>query len=225
MADENVCYFNKFGHCKYLDTCRNRHLNIICENADCEVQRCSKRHPRDCIFFRKFRRCKFGDYCSYKHCEILNSENCEITILKSKVEALEKLLEQKDRGIESILETISSMSIRKEFETKEPSQESEEESKPKHEAEATKTSLHHEKISEALAVEEKSKPNDASNDELEHDDNVNQLRAAQYFQLKPYKCNLCGSRYENIENQLFEDLGFLKHSCIVRIIPYTSTNQ
>ena len=89
-------------------------------------------------------------------------------------------------------------------ETEEPIQESEEEIKP----DATKASLNCKIIIEAPAGEEQSKTIDvdflkyeemAAIDGLEHDDNVNQLRAAQYFQLKPYKCNMCGSRCENIE--------------------------
>ena len=33
MAAVQVCGYNKFGFCKYLDTCKFRHIQIICETS------------------------------------------------------------------------------------------------------------------------------------------------------------------------------------------------
>ena len=67
MAAENVCFFNKFGYCKFLDKCRKRHELRICENGYCEIKECSYRHPKECRFWKEFRMCKFGDYCYFNH--------------------------------------------------------------------------------------------------------------------------------------------------------------
>ena len=51
MAMENICLYNKFGHCKYQETCRRQHLREICELPLCENKSCMRRHPRTCKFF------------------------------------------------------------------------------------------------------------------------------------------------------------------------------
>ena len=76
MAYEDLCLFNKFGYCKYLDTCRKRHTKEVCENSNCEVNKCGKRHPKPCRFYLEYGRCKFGEYCYYKHDK--SDANCQI---------------------------------------------------------------------------------------------------------------------------------------------------
>ena len=109
MAAENTCLHNKFGHCRYRDTCRHRHIQEICENSTCEIHNCEKRHPRECRFWNVYNRCKFGDFCSFKHKyvdaqkkpdEILENE---LKIVKEKLDVVERLLCEKDREISEIL--------------------------------------------------------------------------------------------------------------------------
>ena len=78
MATQNVCYHNKFGYCKYQDTCRNPHVKDLCENSQCDISNCSKRHPRMCKFYKEFGKCKFSDYCFFKH--VRNDSENEITM-------------------------------------------------------------------------------------------------------------------------------------------------
>ena len=82
-----VCKFNKHGFCKYRDTCRNYHENEVCENRYCEVDSCTKRHPRVCAYFQLYKRCKFGTFCAYKH---ILKEDCNTLIdeLRLKIEDL-----------------------------------------------------------------------------------------------------------------------------------------
>ena len=66
MFAETVCVFNKFGFCKFEQTCRDRHIDVIC-GEDCDTKNCEKRHSQPCKYFVKYNRCKFGDFCKYKH--------------------------------------------------------------------------------------------------------------------------------------------------------------
>ena len=100
MAVETVCQFFKYGHCKFLEKCRNKHVQDVCENKNCEVTTCLKRHPRPCKFFQFYHRCKFNP-CSYMHEDTmdmskvkevkseLEMQAAEIDTLKSKLEVLE----------------------------------------------------------------------------------------------------------------------------------------
>ena len=60
MEKNNVCNFNKFGYCKFGNTCQRKHVNVTCENKACEISDCFLRHPRECSFFKNFKYCKFG---------------------------------------------------------------------------------------------------------------------------------------------------------------------
>ena len=106
MAAGNICYYKKFGHCKFLETCKYRHVEIICNEKDCEIENCERRHPKECRYFKEFSRCKFGDYCSFRHEITMNEGNVtlekEVETLKEKVDHLEKLIEEKDEQIKEI---------------------------------------------------------------------------------------------------------------------------
>ena len=64
---ENICLHNKFGHCKYKEQCKYRHIRERCERKECEGENCNLRHPRKCSYFYLYKRCKFSDYCSFSH--------------------------------------------------------------------------------------------------------------------------------------------------------------
>ena len=51
MATQNICFFNKYGFCKYLENCRNYHENKKCEKSNCEIRECQLKHPKICEFF------------------------------------------------------------------------------------------------------------------------------------------------------------------------------
>ena len=62
-----ICFKNKFGYCKFNEKCFFRHVTIVCEDVNCNVFKCEKRHPKICNYYRDFRRCKFAVGCKYKH--------------------------------------------------------------------------------------------------------------------------------------------------------------
>ena len=51
MAAENLCKYFQFGHCKFFDKCRNRHVNELCDNSNCEVINCFKLDHADFTSF------------------------------------------------------------------------------------------------------------------------------------------------------------------------------
>ena len=46
-----VCRLNKYGFCKYKETCRMDHVGIICDKPFCDIKECSRRHPKPCSYF------------------------------------------------------------------------------------------------------------------------------------------------------------------------------
>ena len=62
----NLCFRNKYGHCKMGETCLLTHINIICDIEECQVASCENRHPTECFWFKEYKWCKFKP-CSYKH--------------------------------------------------------------------------------------------------------------------------------------------------------------
>ena len=89
MANGNVCLYNKFGFCKFKETCKFRHISEKCELESCKFESCDLRHPKECRFFNQYRRCKFGDYCFYKH-----KEKETINNFKNDVENVKTILSE-----------------------------------------------------------------------------------------------------------------------------------
>ena len=103
MATHNVCKYNKFGYCRFKDTCRNFHSNEICEKYSCNITSCNQRHPRECRYYREYRRCKFNP-CKFKH--VTHSPYDESEILKlredhlksvARLEEIEKILNERNK--------------------------------------------------------------------------------------------------------------------------------
>ena len=94
---EKVCNHFKFGHCRFMEKCTKKHINEVCNIADCNTSSCDKRHPKICRYFVHFNRCKFGSFCNYLHMPPL------ATVLKSqevKIRSLEtELLQMKQEKI------------------------------------------------------------------------------------------------------------------------------
>ena len=113
MANKVLCLFNKYGFCKYLDKCRKKHNKEICDNPDCEVDKCVKRHPKTCRYYKEYERCKFGDYCSFKHSKsetnVNNAIVKELEIVKERLRVTEDNIKKKDDEILMIMETLKSL--------------------------------------------------------------------------------------------------------------------
>ena len=67
MASKFICRKNKFGYCWYGEKCKNKHVNELCKNKNCEIFSCEKRHPKTCKYKRDYGYCKFQEYCRFNH--------------------------------------------------------------------------------------------------------------------------------------------------------------
>ena len=90
---QSICRKFKHGYCKYGDKCHFRHVKEICNDDNCSVFACEKRHPKNCNFFREYGKCKFTIYCAYKH-EKRNSVNDNAGKIKN-MEIKLKVMEEK----------------------------------------------------------------------------------------------------------------------------------
>ena len=107
-VDTLVCRYNKYGYCRFKDTCRNRHIDEICDDSQCVRDSCQKRHPRSCVFYQAYKRCKFGSECKYRHDLVSHAPTEEVSLL-SKVDELKiaiTLLRKENENLKMKLETI-----------------------------------------------------------------------------------------------------------------------
>ena len=68
----------------------------MCTNDNCEVHKCSLRHPKSCRYYREYVRCKY-DHCAFKHKDSENDFNnlkSENISIKEKIEAIDKSLKE-----------------------------------------------------------------------------------------------------------------------------------
>ena len=111
MAAPILCLFNKFGYCKFRETCRKNHINKICDESSCEINTCKERHPRICRYFQNYGRCKFSP-CAFKH-EVSMNDNerleKDIKDLSDKIHALEEIIKTKEKTIDEITANLLDM--------------------------------------------------------------------------------------------------------------------
>ena len=101
MATQTICYFNKYGFCKYLEKCRKHHDNIICEKSQSEIRECHQRHPRECKYFRDLGFCKFSEWCRFSHNVGKNNsvKNEQIEKLEDKIVCIKSELEMEYKKV------------------------------------------------------------------------------------------------------------------------------
>ena len=114
MATQNVCFFNKHGFCKYLETCRNYHENKKCEKTMCEIKNCTLRHPKNCKFFRDYGFCKFGEWCRFDHKVDIDASEADekINELEEKLKKVETELENNNKKIIKLEAEIHDMHLK-----------------------------------------------------------------------------------------------------------------
>ena len=60
----------------------------MCTSDNCEVHKCSLRHPKSCRYYREYGRCKYNP-CAFKHKDSENdfiNQKSENITLKGKIE-------------------------------------------------------------------------------------------------------------------------------------------
>ena len=109
MIGVEICKYNKFGFCKFGNTCLRKHENTKCENKS--IWNCSLRHPRSCKYFREYKRCKFGDFCKFSHDIFVDEDvekiRVELGTLKIKIANKDKEIEQLNEKMENLMNHLS----------------------------------------------------------------------------------------------------------------------
>lgn len=104
-----VCKFQKFGFCKYKESCKKKHLEETCEKrSSCDSPKnCQKRHPYACKRYVLEGFCKFGLGCAYHHQtqEKINNES-EVNVKVDKLEKTVNELTEKILLLESKIKSI-----------------------------------------------------------------------------------------------------------------------
>jgi len=62
-----VCKYEKFGICKMREQCQDYHPVENCQENNCSIVKCKKRHPQQCRYFATQEGCKFGKSCKFDH--------------------------------------------------------------------------------------------------------------------------------------------------------------
>ena len=206
--EEGVCMYNKYGFCKFRDTCKRKHYEEHCEDSSgcCGPKMCQKRHPRPCKRYNTEKGCKFGGVCAYQH--KIESINGPENDLEKKVKLLETLMiemTKKMSKLESEVEDLKSMNSH--IKSTDPSVKKGEEifdkthndNKP-----AQNVKEHGDSVKKDEDVKEKMDQNDHSvkdngkpivaNNEEEV---VNESEKETSKPLKPkFKCDLCGATFK-----------------------------
>ena len=101
MATQNICFYNKYGFCKYLEKCRKFHETTNCEKLSCKIRDCPLRHPKICKFFRDFGFCKFSEWCKFSHNidKTTHTDNDEVKKLKDKLKSVETELKKNNEKV------------------------------------------------------------------------------------------------------------------------------
>ena len=107
MSQQTICHFNKFGFCKFGKQCSKYHEDKVCENKNCDVLKCSSRHPRKCRFFAEYFYCKFGVYCKFSHKR--SDDGKAIELLENQIENFKKEIEIKDTEIQMVNKEIMNL--------------------------------------------------------------------------------------------------------------------
>ena len=113
MTQAGVCFNYKFGFCKFNERCKFRHVTLVCEDENCDISKCEKRHPKICKFYRDYKRCKFTVGCMYKHenqFELFEKIEKKLEKIKcnhsdNDIRKISEDVEGKYKKMESIIET------------------------------------------------------------------------------------------------------------------------
>ena len=98
------CLFHKYGHCNFGVKCKHYHATQLCNKENCNIQVCDKRHPRLCKYSNAYGRCKFNEFCSFSHS--LENSQCDTTSITLRLDAVEKLVKEKDEVISTLQDEI-----------------------------------------------------------------------------------------------------------------------
>ena len=67
--ENEVCLYQKYGFCKFKESCLKRHLKDKCKDLNrCKIKKnCEKRHPKLCRRYVLDQNYSYGEDCEYLH--------------------------------------------------------------------------------------------------------------------------------------------------------------
>ena len=91
--EAEACMYDKFGFCKFKNTCKKHHYTQICEyfSSCTSIKNCPKRHPKLCRRFAIGEACTFNAECAYYHQNSLTADNEK---MNKKLKHLERVVEE-----------------------------------------------------------------------------------------------------------------------------------
>ena len=110
MAVENICNFFKYGYCKFKMSCKNKHVTIVCDDENCNPQKCEKRHPRLCKYISNYGSCKLGSICAYSHKD--HNRKDENKRLEKKLDELIAMVNTRDDTISKYEKKIEDLMVK-----------------------------------------------------------------------------------------------------------------
>ena len=79
---------------------------------DCDVKKCTLRHPEDCKFVLSNKQCKFGEeYCSFEHNTTASSATPVQNNFEETIKMLRGMIEAKDKEIENLKKNMRKSNI------------------------------------------------------------------------------------------------------------------
>ena len=75
MLPQKICIYEKFSTCKNGDSCSFHHPTLVCDDKECDIKMCLKRHPEACLYDTMFLACKNEDHCRYQHRKLESSSD------------------------------------------------------------------------------------------------------------------------------------------------------
>ena len=75
MFAKDICIWEKFSSCKKGSSCHFHHPTLVCDDHECDIKMCLKRHPQACVYDTMFHACKNEDRCRYQHRKIEKSND------------------------------------------------------------------------------------------------------------------------------------------------------
>ena len=112
------CNFHNRGYCKSKDECDKNHSDIVCNNKECDEEKCNKRHPYQCKYGMH---CKFNkkNGCLYSHVTLASDDvkiaslnkdfNNKLSNLENTIVIMQNELVEKNSIIKDLKEKMNSL--------------------------------------------------------------------------------------------------------------------
>ena len=117
--EQKVSKFNQMGYCKFGKECHRYHEDKVCQNKNCNPNKCRNRHPKECKYYAQNSFCKFGTDCRFIHPDIvkkyefgsvvddIKNLKAEVDFLKNTVKYLTDI-KHKGKVMKKIIDNLKS---------------------------------------------------------------------------------------------------------------------